>query len=42
VRLLQQAGFGEIELLGGDGVESYALGSPRLIAVARSIPERSG
>jgi SAM-dependent methyltransferase len=42
VRLLQQAGFGEIELLGSDGVEPYALGSPRLIAVARSNPERSG
>ena len=42
VRMLQQAGFGEIELLGSDGVEPYALGSPRLIAVARSIPERSG
>jgi SAM-dependent methyltransferase len=42
VRMLQQAGFGDIELLGGDGVEPYALGSPRLIAVARSIPERSG
>ena len=42
VRLLQQAGFGEIELLGSDGIEPYALGSPRLIAVARSIPERSG
>jgi hypothetical protein len=25
-----------------DGIEPYALGSPRLIAVARSIPERSG
>jgi SAM-dependent methyltransferase len=34
VRLLRQAGFGEIELLGSDGVEPYALGSPRLIAVA--------
>jgi SAM-dependent methyltransferase len=34
VRLLRQAGFGEIELLGGDGNEPYALGSPRLIAVA--------
>ena len=33
-RLLRQAGFGEIELLGSDGVEPYALGSPRLIAVA--------
>jgi SAM-dependent methyltransferase len=42
VRMLQQAGFGDIELLGGDGVEPYALGSPRLIAAARSIPERSG
>jgi len=42
VRLLQQAGFGEIELLGSDGVEPYALGSPRLVAVARSIPQRSG
>jgi SAM-dependent methyltransferase len=42
VRLLQQAGFGDIELLGRDGVEPYALGSPRLIAVARSIPEGSG
>ena len=42
VRLLQQAGFGEIELLGSDGVEPYALGSPRLVAVARSMPERSG
>ena len=42
VRRLQQAGFGEIELLGSDGIEPYALGSPRLIAVARSIPERSG
>ena len=31
-----------IELLGSDGIEPYALGSPRLIAVARSIPERSG
>jgi SAM-dependent methyltransferase len=42
VRLLRQAGFGEIELLGSDGIEPYALGSPRLIAVARSIPQRSG
>ena len=42
VRLLQAAGFSEIELLSGDGMEPYALGSPRLIAVARSLPERSG
>ena len=42
VRMLRQAGFGEIELVGGDGIEPYALGSPRLIAVARSIAERSG
>ena len=42
VRLLQAAGFSEIELLSGDGIEPYALGSPRLIAVARSLPERSG
>jgi SAM-dependent methyltransferase len=34
VRLLRQAGFGAIELLSGDGNEPYALGSPRLIAVA--------
>ena len=42
VRLLHAAGFGEIELLGSDGLEPYALGSPRLIAVARSVSERSG
>ena len=34
VRLLQAAGFGDIELLGGDGCEPYTLGTPRLIAIA--------
>jgi hypothetical protein len=34
--------LGEIELLRSDGIEPYAVGSPRLIAVARSIPDRSG
>ena len=34
VRLLRAAGFGDIELLGGDGCEPYTLGTPRLIAVA--------
>lgn len=42
VRMLRGAGFGEVELLAGDGVAPYELGSPRLIAVARCIPERSG
>ena len=42
VRLLRQAGFGQIALLGADGVEPYEVGSPRLIAVARCIPEGSG
>ena len=42
VRMLRAAGFGEVELLAGDGVAPYELGSPRLIAVARCIPERSG
>jgi SAM-dependent methyltransferase len=35
VRLLRQAGFTDVELLGGDGHEPYAVGTPRLIAVAR-------
>jgi len=34
VRMLRDAGFGAIELRGADGQEPYALGSPRLIAVA--------
>lgn len=34
VRLLSGAGFGEVELLGADGVAPYALGSPRLIVTA--------
>ena len=42
VRLLRQAGFGDIELLGADGVAPYEVGSPKLIAVARCLPERSG
>ena len=36
VRLLEGAGFGEVELLGPDGIAPYEVGSPRLIAVARS------
>ena len=34
VRLLEGAGFGDVRLLGGEGTTPYALGSPRLIAVA--------
>ena len=34
VRLLVGAGFGEVALLGPDGVTAYELGTPRLIAVA--------
>jgi SAM-dependent methyltransferase len=34
VRLLQDAGFGGVELLGADGASPYRLGSSRLIAVA--------
>jgi hypothetical protein len=34
VRLLRQAGFRDVELLGPDGLEPYALGASRLIAVA--------
>ena len=34
VRLLQGAGFGDVRLVGGDGTTPYALGAPRLIAVA--------
>ena len=34
VRLLEGAGFADVSLLGGDGSSEYALGSPRLIAVA--------
>jgi hypothetical protein len=34
VRLLQDAGFGAVELLGADGASPYRLGSSRLIAVA--------
>jgi SAM-dependent methyltransferase len=42
VRMLRAAGFGAVELLGADGIKPYEVGSPRLIAVARCIPERSG
>jgi hypothetical protein len=34
VRMLRAAGFGEISLLAGDGASPYAVGSPRMIAVA--------
>jgi SAM-dependent methyltransferase len=34
VRMLRAAGFGDVTLLGGDGVAPYAPGSPRMIAVA--------
>ena len=34
VRLLHGAGFGDVRLLGGDGTTPYALGAPRMIAVA--------
>jgi hypothetical protein len=34
VRLLHAAGFGDVELLGGDGASAYALGARRMIAVA--------
>lgn len=33
-RLLEAAGFSQVRLLGEDGTAAYALGSPRLIAVA--------
>jgi hypothetical protein len=33
-RMLDDAGFGAIELRGADGIAAYELGSPRLIAVA--------
>jgi len=42
VRLLRAAGFGEVELFGADGTTPYEVGSPRLIAVARRVAERSG
>jgi SAM-dependent methyltransferase len=34
VRLVQAAGFGDVELLAGDGASAYELGSSRLIVVA--------
>jgi len=34
VRMLHDAGFRDVVLLGADGEQPYALGSPRLIAVA--------
>lgn len=34
VRLLHGAGFGDVRLMGGDGITPYALGAPRMIAVA--------
>jgi len=34
VRLLLGAGFGDVRLLGGDGTTPYALGAPRMIAIA--------
>ena len=34
VRMLHDAGFGDVALLGPDGAGPYELGSPRLIAVA--------
>jgi hypothetical protein len=34
VRLVQAAGFGDVELLAGDGTSAYELGSSRLIVVA--------
>jgi SAM-dependent methyltransferase len=34
VRMLRAAGFAEVTLLGADGTQPYAIGSPRLIAVA--------
>lgn len=34
VRMLRAAGFAHVELRGGDGTVPYAVGSPRLIAVA--------
>jgi SAM-dependent methyltransferase len=33
-RMLEQAGFRDVELLGADGLAPYELGSPRLVAVA--------
>jgi cyclopropane fatty-acyl-phospholipid synthase-like methyltransferase len=34
VRMLDDAGFGDVRLLGGDGTTPYALGAPRMIPVA--------